>query len=117
MQFRWVLDQGGTYRISFVSDENERNSDPMPFEIKVIPDLARGCAHPARQGRDVADQSEVDMRGAVNDDFGLAGITLRLQTAKERSVQSRIQRVASKASPTVATRETSSISSRFRQIN
>jgi hypothetical protein len=80
MRFQWVLDQGGTYRITFTSDEDERNSDPLPFEIKVLPDLApRVALTPPGQDATLPLNGQLQLRGSANDDFGLAAVNLHMQ--------------------------------------
>ncbi len=83
MQFRWVLDRDGTYRIAFTSDDGETNSDPMPYEIKVLADLTPRVAL-TQPDKDVTlpINQKLELRGSAYDDFGLANVTLRLQTGQ-----------------------------------
>jgi hypothetical protein len=86
LRFRFPLEKDGTYRIWFTSVEEERNTDPMPYTIKVVPDRAPEVQLTA-PGKDIELPANGILRleGSASDDFGLARLTLKLLTDAEQS--------------------------------
>lgn len=80
MRFRFVLDQDDSYRIWFLSEEGERNSDPMPYEIKVLRDVPPRVVL-TKPGEDTAlpVNGVLQLKGSASDDFAVTGLKLRLQ--------------------------------------
>lgn len=82
MQFKLILEKDGKYKIWFTSTENERNSDPMPYTIKVLHDLAP-TVELKKPGSDIELPAAGTLRleGVAHDDFGVARLTLHMNLA------------------------------------
>jgi hypothetical protein len=82
MRFRFVLDQDDTYRIWFVSDEGERNTEPMPYEIRVLRDKPPQVTL-TKPGQDssLPVNGVLQVQGSATDDFGVTGLKLRMQVS------------------------------------
>jgi hypothetical protein len=80
MHFRLPLDKGGTYRIWFVSAEDERNTDPVPYTVHVLTDQAPRVDL-TRPGKPLSlpANGTLVLEGAAHDDYGLTGLTLKMQ--------------------------------------
>jgi hypothetical protein len=79
LRFRLVLDKDGSYRIWFTSTEGERNTEPMPYAIHVLPDRPP-VVELTKPGEDVSLPANGVLRleGSATDDFGVTGLTLRM---------------------------------------
>jgi len=80
MRFRLTLDKDGTYQVWFTSAEGERNIEPLPYTIRVLQD------HPPqvqlqKPGEDIKLPANgvLQLEGSASDDFGVAGMTLRMK--------------------------------------
>ncbi|HLJ95140.1 MAG TPA: DUF4175 family protein [Gemmataceae bacterium] len=80
LRFHLRLDKDGNYRIWFRSVENERNTDPMAYTIRVLQD------HPpqvelTKPGEDteLPANGVLHLEGSANDDFGIASLNLRMK--------------------------------------
>jgi hypothetical protein len=84
LRFRLILDNDSTYQIWFTSTEGERDSDPMPYTIRVLHDRAPQVEL-KKPGEDVPLPANGILRleGSASDDFGLVGLKLHLQAGKE----------------------------------
>lgn len=90
LRFKLVLDTNGKYRIFFTSTENERNSDPMPYTIKVLNDLAP-TVELKKPGSDIElpPGGTLRLEGNAGDDFGVARLTLHLNRADGLALKAR----------------------------
>ncbi len=93
LRFRLVLDKDAAYRIWFTSVENERNHDPRPYSIRVLPDLAPQVEL-TEPGQDIELPCNGLLRlaGSATDDFGVAGLTLRMQVVDGPALQPKVYR-------------------------
>lgn len=80
MRFQLTLTQDGKYRIFFTSAENEKNTDPMAYTIKVLSDLAP-TVELKKPGIDIELPANGTLRleGVARDDFGVASLVLHLK--------------------------------------
>ena len=90
LRFRLTLEHEGAYRIAFTSTEGERNNEPTPYTLRVIPDQTPHVVLTA-PGRDVemAVNDVLTLEGQASDDLGLASVILRLKKADGQLLQPR----------------------------
>src|SRR5262249_49377743 len=80
LRFRFVLEKDGAYRIRFSSTEEEENSNPMPYRIRVLTDQ-RPQVELTNPGKNITLPANGVLRleGLATDDIGLTGLTLRMR--------------------------------------
>lgn len=81
MQFKFVLDQDGQYRITFTSEEGESNSDALAYSIQVVRDNAPQVVivKPVEKQTPLPANGLLQVEGSASDDIGVKDITLRMQ--------------------------------------
>jgi hypothetical protein len=84
LRFQLILEKDANYQISFLSVTGERNGETRPYRIRVEHD-APPQVELTQPGRDIALPANGVLRlaGSASDDFGLAGLVLRLRAADE----------------------------------
>jgi hypothetical protein len=93
MRFRFTLDQDGTYRVLFTSQDGERNTDRSPYRIEVVADQ-KPVVELTKPGKDVELPANGTLRleGRAEDDFGIKGLTLRLHVANGPVLEPKVYR-------------------------
>src|SRR5262249_51891879 len=90
MRFRLLLDKDGTYRIWFTSVEGERNMEPMPYKIEVLPDKPPQVEL-TKPGTNIELSANglLPLEGSASDDIGLASLTLRMKLGTGEPLQAK----------------------------
>jgi len=80
LQFKFIVDRDGLYRIQFTSIEDEPSGDSLPYRITAIPDLAP-TVELTQPGKDVTlpANGTLQLEGSASDDHGVAKVTLRMR--------------------------------------
>lgn len=84
MQFQFILDRDGKYRIWFVADNDERNTDPLTYNIKIQRDAAP-TVELKKPGQQISlpTNGVLPLEGAASDDLGITGMTLKMRLSKD----------------------------------
>jgi hypothetical protein len=80
MRFHFTLEKDATYQIWFTSVEGEKNTDPMPYTIRVLRDQTP-TVELTQPGKDISlpANGRLKLEGPVEDDYGIASVILKLQ--------------------------------------
>lgn len=79
LRFKFTLDPSGIYRIWFTSIEDERNTDPIPYKIRTTIDQPPQVEVLKPQDTKLPLNGVLRIEGRAVDDFGITGMTLRMQ--------------------------------------
>jgi collagen type III alpha len=84
LRFHLVLEKDGSYEVSFLSLEGERNARSLPYSIRVEHD-SPPQVEITQPGADVTLPANGVLRlaGAASDDFGLTSLVLRMNFAND----------------------------------
>jgi collagen type III alpha len=90
LRFKFVLEKDNSYQIWFTSSDGERNSEPVPYAIRVTPDQPPQLEL-TKPGQDsqIPANGTLQLEGSASDDFGIAGMTLKLKLADNAQVQAK----------------------------
>jgi collagen type III alpha len=81
LRFHFVIDESGKYRLWFISNEEEHNVDPMPYNVLAIRDREPTVeiVEPDKEEITLPANGTLRLKGWAADDIGVVGMTLRLQ--------------------------------------
>jgi hypothetical protein len=90
LQYRFPLEESGTYSVQFTSRDRESNTDRDPYRIRVIADRAP-LVELTKPGKDVQlpANGTLPLEGRAEDDFGITQMTLRLRVSGGPVLQAR----------------------------
>jgi hypothetical protein len=85
--FRFTIEKDATYRIWFTATDDEKNTDPVPYSIRALPDKAPHVEL-TKPGKDISlpENGLLRLAGFAEDDFGLTRLILKIRVD---TVQSR----------------------------
>lgn len=88
LQFKFVLEQDGQYRIAFTSTDDETSPPQLPYQIKVLADRAPDVVL-KKPGQDVTLPANglLQLEGSASDDLGVGRMTLRMQVIDGPTLQ------------------------------
>jgi collagen type III alpha len=80
MHVRMKLEQRGTFRVLFTSNDGERNTDRSAYQIEVLDDQTPRVLL-SKPGKDIAlpANGTLQLEGSATDDIGLTSLVLRLR--------------------------------------
>lgn len=80
VQFKFIVERDGNYRVRFTSAEDEASGDSLRYTIKALPDLAPEVRL-TEPGKDITLPANgvLSVAGSATDDHGLAKLTLRMK--------------------------------------
>lgn len=86
LRFRFTIDASGSYRIWFTSVEDESNTDPITYKIKSFVDAPPRVEVLKPQDTKLPLNGVLRIEGRADDDFGITGMTLRIQLSADNPV-------------------------------
>jgi hypothetical protein len=90
IRFRFALEDEGKYRVSFTAQDGESNTDPMPYNIEVIPDHAPQVKLTKPEtGAELPANAVLQIEGAASDDIGVQSFVLRMKVRDGVTLQAK----------------------------
>jgi hypothetical protein len=93
MQFKFVLEKDGKYRVRFTSTDDEPSGDSIPYQFTVIPDLAP-LVELKEPGKDTTLPANgvLSVAGTATDDYGLTQLVLKMRIVDGIELQPKVYR-------------------------
>src|SRR5262249_48599171 len=93
LRFRFPLERSGTMRVEFEAAGGERNLDRDPYDVRVLDDDAPAVTL-VEPGKDMAAPANGTLLlvGKAYDDFGVTGLTLKVQVPGKKDLVSQTYR-------------------------
>src|SRR5262249_25557798 len=88
LRFKFTIEQDGQYRIAFTSMEGEASHAELPYTITALRDRPP-AVELKKPGKNVTLPANglLQLEGAASDDYGVAGMTLRMQIVEGVQLQ------------------------------